>query len=315
MDNDGNCDEPVKVKLKVTVAGSEIYLDLTGSAEQTCGCLNSGFSQTVSAARLAFKFLINPEVSPTDGTFRCLHVYAPPGTIFAAEEPAACQYYYPHAGLMIDLFITLMAPLMPDKVSASQCADPMNVFFNGIDPATGETWVTGEAVAVGWGASLERDGENGLANYGGGDLKNVPGEVVESKYPLRVVEYGLSEDSGGAGRRRGGLAIHREFETLVDGTHVSCWLERSRTGPWGIFGGQQGSTPKVEILRPKGEPLHKLKVSHVVCPKGTFIRLTTGGGGGYGKPEERERNLVEADLIDGYVSREAAEGVYGYGKH
>jgi N-methylhydantoinase B len=315
MDNDGNCDEPVKVKLKVTVSGSDIYLDLTGSAEQTCGCLNSGFSQTVSAARLAFKFLINPEVSPTDGTFRCLHVYAPPGTIFAAEEPAACQYYYPHAGLMIDLFVTLMAPLMPEKVSAAQCADPMNVFFNGIDPVTGETWVTGEAVAVGWGASKELDGENGLANYGGGDLKNVPGEVVESKYPIRVVEYGLSQDSGGAGRRRGGLAIHREFETLVDGTHVSLWLERSRTGPWGIFGGQQGSTPKIEIRRPAAEPIHKLKVSHVVCPKGTFIRLTTGGGGGYGDPAERERSLVESDVVNGYVSRQVAEEVYGYAKH
>ncbi len=101
---------------------------------------------------------------------------------------------------------------------------------------------------------------------------------------------------------------------MQEGTHVSLWLERSRTGPWGIFGGHQGSTPKVEILRPQGEPLHKLKVSHVVCPKGTLIRLTTGGGGGYGDPAERARNLVEADLIDGYISQAVAEEVYGYGR-
>jgi N-methylhydantoinase B len=312
MDSDGTNHEPVKVKLQVTITGSDIYLDLTGSAEQTGGCLNSGFSQTLSAARLAYKFLINPDVAPTGGTFRNLHVYAPPGSIFAAQEPAACQYYYPHAGLMIDLFIKLMAKAMPERVTAAQCADPMNVMFDGINPTTGETWVTGEAVALGWGASRERDGENGLANYGGGDLKNYPAEVMEAKYPIRVVDYSLAQDSGGAGRRRGGLAIHREFETLAGSMHVSLWLERSVTGPWGIFGGHQGGTPKVEVERPGKEVIRKLKASHIVCPEETLIRVTTGGGGGYGDPGERERELVQADLADGYISKAIAMEVYGY---
>ena len=312
MDSDGTHDDPVKVKLRVKIEGSDIYMDLTGSAPQTGGCLNSGFSQTVSAARLAFKFLINPDVPPTGGTFRNLHVYAPPRSIFAAQEPAACQYYYPHAGLMIDLFIRLMANVMPDQVTGAQCADPMNVMFNGIDHATGETWVAGEAVALGWGASRDRDGENGLANYGGGDLKNYPAEVMEAKFPLRVIEYSLSQDSGGAGRRRGGLAIHREFETLGEPLHVSLWLERSVTGPWGIFGGHQGGTPKVEVERPGYEVIRKLKASHIVCPEETRIRVTTGGGGGYGDPLERDRELVEWDLADGYVSEATAREVYGY---
>lgn len=312
MDSDGTNHEPVKVKLTIRVDGSDIYLDLTGSAAQTGGCLNSGFSQTISAARLAYKFLINPDVPPTGGTFRNLHVYAPPRSIFAAEEPAACQYYYPHAGLMIDLFIKLMADAMPDRVTAAQCADPMNVMFDGIDRGTGETWVAGEAVALGWGASRERDGENGLANYGGGDLKNYPAEVMEAKYPVRVVEYSLAQDSGGAGRRRGGLAIHREFETLGERTHVSLWLERSVTGPWGIFGGRQGGTPKVEVDRPGKDVIRSLKASHIVCPEETQIRVTTGGGGGYGDPKDRERELVHADLVDGYISETAAKELYGY---
>jgi N-methylhydantoinase B len=312
MDSDGTNHDPVKVKLTVKVEGSDIYLDLTGSAAQTGGCLNSGFSQTVSAARLAFKFLINPDVPPTGGTFRNLHVYAPPRSIFAAEEPAACQYYYPHAGLMIDLFIKLMAGAMPDRVTAAQCADPMNVMFDGIFPATGETWVTGEAVALGWGASRNMDGENGLANYGGGDLKNYPAEVMEAKYPIRVLDYSLAQDSGGAGRRRGGLAIHREFETLAPQMHVSLWLERSVTGPWGIFGGKEGGTPKVEVERPGKEVIRSLKASHIVCPEETQIRVTTGGGGGYGDARERERELVESDLLDGYISDRMAREAYGY---
>ena len=313
MDSDGtNMDVPVLVKLKVKIDGSDIYMDLTGSSPQTGGCLNSGLSQTWSAARLAFKFLINPDVAPTGGTFRNLHLYAPPGSIFAAQEPAACQYYYPHAGLMIDLFIKLMANVMPDRVTGAQCADPMNVMFNGIFPDTGETWVAGEAVALGWGASRDADGENGLANYGGGDLKNYPAEVMEAKYPIRVLEYSLAQDSGGAGRRRGGLAIHREFETLADSLNVSLWLERSVTGPWGIFGGKQGGTPKAEVERPGRDVIRSLKASHIVCPEETVIRVTTGGGGGYGEPREREQEMVEADIADGYVSEQMAREVYGY---
>jgi N-methylhydantoinase B len=313
MDSDGtHFDDPVKVRLKVRIEGSDIYLDLTGSSPQTGGCLNSGLSQTWSAARLAFKFLINPEVAPTGGTFRNLHLHAPPRSIFAAEEPAACQYYYPHAGLMIDLFIKLMANVMPDRVTGAQCADPMNVMFDGIHRETGETWVAGEAVALGWGASKQADGENGLANYGGGDLKNYPAEVMEAKYPIRVLDYSLAQDSGGAGRRRGGLAIHREFATLADELNCSLWLERSVTGPWGVFGGRQGGTPKVEVERPGRDVIRRLKASHIVCPDETVIRVTTGGGGGYGDPRERERELVEADIADGYISEAAAKELYGY---
>ncbi len=309
MDSDGSSDEPVKVALKVTIDGSDIYLDLAGSSPQTGGCLNSGFAQTVSAARLAFKLLINPDVPATGGTFRCLHVSAPPGSIFAAEEPAACQYYYPHAGLMIDLFVTLMAEALPERSTGAQCADPMNVLFNGLHPDTAEPWVVGEATAIGWGASRELDGENGLANYGGGDLKNYPVEVLESKYPIRIDSYSLLADSGGPGRRRGGLAISREFTSLADAS-LSLWLERTVTGPWGIKGGEQGSTPWALLELPGGASERLLKCSHLDFPPGSRLRVVTGGGGGYGPAAEREQELIDADIDDGYVSPEAARDRY-----
>ena len=94
--------------------------------------------------------------------------------------------------------------------------------------------------------------------------------------------------------------------------HVSLWLERSITGPWGILGGRQGETPKVEVERPGREVIRKLKASHIVCPEETQIRVTTGGGGGYGDPRERDRDLVAADLADGYISEAIAKEVYGY---
>src|SRR5262249_46761188 len=145
MDSDGITDDPVKVHVKLTISGSDLTIDLSGSSDQVTGCLNSGFAQTLSAARLAFKLLINSDVPATGGTFRCLQVTAREGSIFAAREPAACQYYYPHSGLMIDLVITLLADAMPERATGAQCADPMNVMFNGVHPGTGDHWVVGEA--------------------------------------------------------------------------------------------------------------------------------------------------------------------------
>jgi len=311
LDNDGHGHDPVPVKLTVTIAGSDLYVDLAGSAPQTSGCLNCGFAQTVSAARLAFKFLVNPDLPASGGTFRCLHVSAPRRSLFAAELPAACQYYGPHLMLMIDLFIRIMADLMPDKAIGAQCADAMNVIADGMDPDDGQ-WVVGESLAIGWGASMNQDGASAIVTYGGGDLKNYPIEAIESRYPVRVLGYGLMPDSGGPGRQRGGLAIFRDYEFLDDSTHLSLWLERSVTPPWGLFGGQAGSTPAIDLQRPGHEPMHLLKCSHVPTPAGSRLRAVTGGGGGYGPPAERPRAAVESDLVDGYVSASSAAEDYSY---
>ena len=311
LDNDGHGTDPVPVRLTVRIEGTEVYVDLTGSAPQTSGCLNCGVPQTVSAARLAFKFLVNPDIPASGGTFRCLHVTAPTRSMFAAEAPAACQYYGPHLNLLIDLFIKILAPFLPERATASQCADAMNVILDGLRSDSGR-WMMGESLAVGWGAGRELDGSSALVDYAGGDLKNFPVEVIESRYPVRVNGYGLVDDSGGAGRRRGGLAIFRDYEFFDDTTHVSLWFERSLTPPWGLFGGMAGRTPSIDLRRPDREPMHSLKCSHVTAGAGSRLRAVTGGGGGYGPPLERERELVAADIADGYVSPAAAAELFGY---
>jgi N-methylhydantoinase B len=221
--------------------------------------------------------------------------------VFDAREPAACQYYYPHLGLMIDLFMRALAPAMPQAVVAGQPADAMNIMFTGRNPRTGAQFVCGEATAVGWGGHAQGDGTNGLINYGGGDLKNFPVEVVESLYPIRVHRYGLWEDSGGPGRQRGGLGIAREYETLVDGVDVSLWFERTLTPGWGLFGGGEGRATTVLVDRGHG-PEELLKVNRLPLPRGSRIAVYTGGGGGYGDPAERSAEALERDLQDGYVT-------------
>ena len=299
MDSWGPGGDPVYVKVVVTVEGEEIRVDLDGSAPMTPGCMNCGLAQTEAAANLAFKMLINSDVPVTAGTFRNLTLSAPEASVFDAREPAACQYYYPHLGMMIDLFIRALAPAVPERVVAGQAADPMNVLFSGPNPRTGEDFVVGEATAVGWGAYQGGDGTNGLINYGGGDLKNIPVEVMESRYPIRVHQYSVWPDSGGRGRWRGGLGVLRDYEVLADDITVSTWFERTRTPAWGLFGGEDGAATNV-TLTADGETVPLLKANQIPAPKGSRLHVATGGGGGYGVPEERDPELAAQDAIDGY---------------
>lgn len=301
LDSWGPGGDPVHVHVLVDIQGDQVTLDLDGSSPQTPGCMNCGYAQTIAAARLAFKFLINPEEGVTAGTFRNLEIRAPERSVFDAREPAACQYYYPHLGLMIDLVIRALAPAMPDRVVAGQPADAMNILFTGRDPDTDEQFMSGEATAVGWGGYRGGDGTNGLINYGGGDLKNIPVEVQEARYPVRVWRYGLRPDSGGAGRWRGGLGVVREYEVLADGVRVSTWFERTRTPGWGLFGGEAGEITSV-VLTDQGTQQSLLKANARPVGRGARIVVATGGGGGYGNPQERSPNAVAADIDDGYVT-------------
>jgi N-methylhydantoinase B len=298
-DSDAPGGEPVYVAVAVTVAGDELTVDLSGSSGPTPHSVNSPYPGTVAGVRLAYKCLINPSVAVTAGSFRNLSVIAPEGTIFDAREPAATLHCFSPLGLMIDLVFRALAPAVPEAVVAGQPAHPMNVTIVG-RRTDGSRWISNEATAVGWGAHADGDGCNALINYGAGDLKNCPIEVLESRYPLRVVRYALREGSGGVGRRRGGLGLVREYELLGDETQVSLWLERSRLPGWGLFGGSDGAPTTGEIeVDGAVETVTKMHLRKL--PRGARVRVLTGGGGGYGPPDERSPDLVDADVADGYV--------------
>jgi N-methylhydantoinase B len=302
LDSDRPGGNPVPVKVKVTIKDDKMILDLRGSSPQTGGSVNCGVAQTISAAKLAFKFLVNPEIPATGGTFRNLEVLTDVGSAFHAQEPAACQFYYPHLGLMIDLFIKALSTGLPHLTVAGQPSDAMNILFVGTSPIDGKQFFTGEASGVGWGAYSTGDGSNAQINYGGGDLKNYPVEVYENRYPIIIHKYALRVDSCGRGGFRGGLGIQREYEVLVEDATVSLWFERTQTLAWGLFGGEAAKPAKITIQR-ENEEIFMLKANRLPLTKGSRVLVETGGGGGYGSVSARSSELIENDLADGYTTK------------
>ncbi|GGB42348.1 5-oxoprolinase [Lentibacillus populi] len=309
LDNDGVTDDPVLVKVKVTIAGDRLTIDLTGSSEQRQGMTNCGLAQTVSACRVAFKHLIGPDSPVTGGNFKTMDIIVPKRTIFSAEEPAACGWYFTSLGLLIDLIVKALSPVLKEQSAAAHYGDSMVITVAGHDKKSNSTFLYVEPTAGGWGAFSANDGQSGLINNSNGDFKNLPVEVLEGKYPLKINSYLLRENSGGAGKTRGGLGVTREYE-LRTNANLSMWFERSKTPGWGLFGGQSGKPPIVTVKTSNGEE-DILKVNAKPLSKGDCVIVKTGGGGGFGNPLERPLENVLEDIIDGYIDADTASKEYG----
>ena len=314
LDNDNyKLSEKVQVKVKVAIKDDQMTIDLTGAHPATKGPVNCGYAQTIAAARVAFKEITNPDGPICGGNFRNLEVIVPPGSIFAAEEPAPCQWYFSSLGLLIDLVVKALAPIVPDKAAGAHYGDSMVIFFYGSNRRRdGKFFASCEATVGGWGGYSGGDGESALINMVNGDFKNLPIEFVEHSYPLEVQCYKIRQDSEGAGEYRGGCGVIRQYKVDTDDCRIGTWFERSVTPAWGLFGGQDASPPAVIVNPDTPEERRYLKVADAPVPEGAIIRLVTGGGGGYGNPKKRSRQLVERDIANGYISPERAAAVYGW---
>ena len=311
QDNDFQSNDPIPVKVSVKVLGDTMTVDTYGSSEQRPGCTNCGLAQTFSAVRLAYKFLIRPDLGITGGSFRSLVVKAEDGSIFAAQEPAACLQYGSHTMLLADLIIRALAPVIPEQVTAGLPGDAWNVIIVGPHPTAQGPFMCLESTAGGWGACHTHDGDNGVVHFAAGDFKNLPIETLENKNPVQVNQYSLRTDSGGAGCYRGGLGIVRDYEILARNADLSLWFERTLTPQWGLFGGKSGTVPLVVLEPGTDRERELLKVNHMPVTLGLKFSASTGGGGGYGHPWERYVEHVINDVMDDYVSKAAAVRSYG----
>ncbi|SIQ93348.1 N-methylhydantoinase B [Rhizobium sp. RU35A] len=313
IDGDGVNPDPIPVRVSVTIAGDQITADFTGCPPSVAGPINCARGALQSAVRTIVKALVGPQAPSNEGWFRPLTVIAPPGTLFTAEKPAPTGWYYEGSVHASELVWKALAPLMPSRFSAGSYSSLCVVYISGVDEA-GQPFIHIEPQHGGWGASEGRDGANALIALTDGDTYNYSVEAIEARFPVRVRRYALNVEGGvGAGRRRGGFGIIREYEILGETASAYCSFGRTETAPWGIDGGADGSPNRLEIVPADATETRRLgREPHIPLAQGDVVRIITGGGGGWGPAQERETEHVRRDITHGLLTEAAARQLYGY---
>jgi N-methylhydantoinase B len=315
MDDDGiSIGKPIPIKVRVTVKGDGMTVDLTEVSRQVRGFYNSSVTTGHACAQVAYKCLTSPTDYPiNDGSFRSLNVIVPPGRVVSATRPAPMRLWMTFPMTIVDTVFKALAPAIPDRVIAGHHADLLIAQFHGINPRTSEFFIGNFGpLGGGWGAKRTEDGVSGTVAINDGDTHNSPNEQVEAKFPIVVERYALVPGSGGAGRHRGGLGVERVVRARSHVT-VNTQIDRAHCRPWGLDGGGDGKGNSV-ALRLGGAwktdfPNAKVLVAQV--REGDAFRLRSGGGGGYGSPLARPVEDVRNDVRQGYVSVEDAAALYG----
>jgi N-methylhydantoinase B len=307
-DNDGvEVDKPLKVAVTVRVTGDEMEFDFTGTTGRAVGPSNSNRYVTKSLMQLAFKHLTTPKELANDGHFRPMKVTVPEGCLFDAQRDAPTLLGFYALELAIDLVRKALAPAIPDRVNAGDYGRCAVMHAAGKSPRDGSFIIIADTEGGGWGAKPFGDGENALLF---GDIRVIPVEVLEYKYPVVLERYELRQDSGGIGRWRGGLGIVKDYR-CTDEIHLLAAYDRSVTPPFGLFGAGDGKHNTVVVTRRNGERDEFMKRTGYLLHEGDVMSFRTAGGGGYGPPQDREVERVAVDLVEGYISAEAAERDYG----
>ncbi len=315
MDDDGvDMGKRIPIGVKVTVTGDTMTVDLSNVSEQVRGFFNSGQAAGVSAAQVALKCLTAALDMPiNDGCFRPLTVILPEGKVVNATRPAPMRMWMTFPMTVIDTIFKALAPAIPGKVIAGHHADLVVANIHGRSAQTKKLFLyLGGLIGGGWGAKLTEDGMCATIAINDGDTHNGPSEQVEAKYPLIVEKYGLRENSGGAGKQRGGLGTEQTVHLLTD-MMFNTQIERVESRPWGLFGGLSAYGNQVAIQRHgKEETVFATgKVFSQLLKSGDRYTLSSGGGGGFGKPLDRKLADVEDDVRQGYVSIAMAKEQYG----
>jgi N-methylhydantoinase B len=309
LDGDPGDPSPIEVRVKVTISGGDMEIDLSGCSEQRRTGING---RTLAGALVAYKALTAPDDPVNEGSFAAARVIIPEGNIMMARFPAPMAGWSVILPSVVDTLFRALAAAIPDRVAAGHfgiLGIPL-VFF-GTDPETGRRFVSQSIEGGGWGGRPFEDGESASVSICQGDVRNSPIENMELKVPLLIEERALLPDSGGPGTFRGGLGITVRVRALSEGRWNLNQSRRRGYPPWGLLGGSEGSTPDNLLRRPDESEFTSVDAAHVVTPTGTVVIQTSSGGGGWGPALERDPERVLADVLEGYVSAEAAEREYG----
>ncbi|HWN09114.1 MAG TPA: hydantoinase B/oxoprolinase family protein [Pyrinomonadaceae bacterium] len=284
LDDDGVWDDPVPIRVSITIKNSRASVDFSGSAPQVAGPINAVAAITVSAVSYVFRCLLGNDVPASAGLMKPIEVIAPAGTVVNAVHPASVAGGNVETSQrIVDVLFRALAQALPDIIPAASQGTMNNLTIGGIDSRPGHSaheFSYYETVAGGMGARPELAGLSAVHTHMTNSL-NTPAEALEYAYPLRVREYKIRRGSGGKGRQRGGDGVIREIETLVP-AHMSLLSDRRKRGPYGLGGGNDGKPGSAEIIR-DGRNLTIGSKGSWELKAGDRIKIETPGGGGFGR--------------------------------
>ena len=311
LDNDGvELDKRISITVAVTVKGSEVHADFTGTSPQVRGPLNAVPSCALSAVRYVIRVITDPEIPNNEGCYRMIDLTIPEKSVLNPQRPAPVNCRAVTLRRIVDTTLGAFGQALPGRMPAANNGHPLQGHFGGVDEDKGEMFILSEMGTGGMGARPTKDGIDCLCTDTS-NSKNIPVEIGEATAPLRIHYYRIRTDSGGAGRHRGGCGFEKEYECLTDNVVLAHRGERHYTQPWGQAGGAPAASSRSVVVRADGSEEVVPSKQTIHLNRNDRVVMWTAGGGGYGDPLERPAEDVLADVLDLKVSPQAALDDYG----
>ncbi|MFQ5535531.1 MAG: hydantoinase B/oxoprolinase family protein [Sphingomonadales bacterium] len=302
------------IRVTITVEDEHITFDYSDTDEQTNGFVNGTYTSSASAAILTFLQMVNPDIPHNEGMAQPIDIVIPEGTVLNASYPKATTFGNHLCPPNADAIIRALAPVIPDRVTAGW-NNLLCSLTTGVDPERGDSYVDIGFMGMkgGSGAMNGTDGYDhiGMIDASGGVLDQ-DYEMFEQQTPHLLIKHEYWCDSAGPGQWRGGLGIETIFQIGSDDTQLVTFGDGDFEPAFGMFGGGGGTLNSITLGYPDGEqvvPRNKDLITGI--PRGTVYHQFAGGGGGYGDPRKRDRDMLIREVRDGTISRQAAVETYG----
>ena len=315
LDDDAAGNLPVRIALTVTFEDGEVHLDFTGTDPQVATAMNipsRGRPHAWLTLRvLALVNTLDPTAPLNVGLLDTVRITAPEGSLVNPQEPAATGVRHAAAIRVNDVLNGAFGKALPDVMPAASSGTVIPVVMAEPDGKGGRRVQVIEPMIGGTGARFGRDGVDGR-DSGISNLANNPVETVEAELGVEILHYSLRPDSGGPGQWRGGCGMELTFRALTDDTNVlGRGMERLLFRPWGSYGGQAGLPGALIVNRGRPDERRLGKIDVLNVNAGDTVTFLTPGAGGWGNPHKRDPNAVLRDVLDGFVTRDAAHIEYG----
>jgi N-methylhydantoinase B len=293
LDDDGFGTNDIAIRARVNKRGDSLRVDLTESAPQTPGFVNSSYPNMASAVRMAIAFLLDPEVAKNDGCFRPIEIVAREGTVVWAREGSPVTMCTSHcSNEIVEAVVKALANACPDRAMGGW-GRRFRVAIKGSDarrPGRSFVWHLFHA-RPGGGGSSRGDGWSTAGEWhSAGGLKFGSVEMAEARFPLFFQSHEFRPGSAGAGTFRGGLGGELRLRLETDGASVANTAgDGARYGAAGMLGGGDGAPHHYTLNRADGTA-RDLRTKEVGIPlaPGDVLHVRAGGGGGWGPPEKRD---------------------------